>query len=106
MQLKLLTISNAGVAGNRGIEATLAMLHSFKWRDMRGDAEAFVSECILWLLYKTWSKIPRSLVSTMQGARPNQVFHFDYLFLGSSDTNHMYALKVKDEISEYSWLEP
>lgn len=106
MQLKLLTVAHAGTAGHRGTEATMATISSsFRWKYMRRDVEDFTAECILCLLSKTGERIPRPLATTLHGDKPNQVLHFDYLFLGTSAAGDMYTLVLKDDLSGYAWLE-
>jgi len=38
--------------------------------------------------------------------KPNEVLHFDYLFLGKSIDDSKYVLALKDDISGYCWLAP
>ena len=43
---------------------------------------------------------------TLHAMKPNEIIHFDYLFLGESDGANKYVLVVKDDLSGYCWLEP
>lgn len=107
LKLKLLTVAHAGQAGHRGVDATAASLREeFTWRKIQIDAKDFVSNCLLCILSRTGSKIPRPLSITLHGSRPNEVLHFDYLFLGEGETDKKYVLVVKDDFSGYAWLSP
>lgn len=107
LKLRLLTIAHAGSSGHRGVDPTWHALRSqFYWTDQREDVRNFVSACLLCMLAKSGNKVPRPLSTTVHGTKPNQVIHFDYLFLGQSDTDNKYALVVKDDLSGYVWLDP
>lgn len=107
LKLKLLTVAHAGNNGHRGVEATRNILSEhFKWSGMREDVHDFVGECLLCLLAKTGEKIPRPLSLTLHGTRPNEVLHFDYLYLGEGSSGNMYTLVLKDDLSGYCWLSP
>ena len=107
LKLRLLTIAHAGTAGHRGSETTWhALRERFTWTDLRDDVRSFVSSCLLCVLAKSGNKVPRPLSTTLHGTKPNEVIHFDYLFLGDSEHDHKYVLVVKDDLSGYCWLEP
>jgi len=38
--------------------------------------------------------------------RPNEIIHFDYLYMGPSDQGMQYVLIIKDDASAFVWLEP
>lgn len=107
LKVRLLIIAHAGPAGHRGSESTATMLEEgFTWTGLRQDTADFVAGCLFCVLSKTGTKVPRPLASTLHGSRPNEVLHFDYLYLGSSTAGEMYALVLKDDLSGYTWLEP
>lgn len=106
LKLRLLTIAHAGSAGHRGSESTWnALRDSFTWTDMREDVRSFVASCLLCVLSKGGNKVPRPLSTTVHATKPNEVIHFDYLFLGESEDDRKYVLVVKDDLSGYCWLE-
>lgn len=107
LKLRLLTIAHAGGAGHRGADPTWhALRNEFYWIDQREDVRSFVSSCLLCVLSKSGSKVPRPLSTTIHATKPNEVIHFDYLFLGTSSAKAKYALVVKDDLSGYVWLDP
>lgn len=107
LKLRLLTVAHAGSAGHRGADSTWnALRETFKWTDMRDDVRSFVSSCLLCVLSKSGDKVPRPLSTTVHAVKPNEVIHFDYLFLGENEHDNKYVLVVKDDLSGYCWLDP
>jgi len=107
LKLRLLTIAHAGAAGHRGADPTWhALREEFTWTDLRDDVRSFVSSCLLCVLSKSGNKVPRPLSTTLHATKPNEVIHFDYLYLGEGEDDHKYVLVVKDDLSGYCWLEP
>ena len=107
LKLRLLTIAHAGMAGHRGTESTLAHLSEvFTWYGIRQDTRDFVSACLLCVMSKSGSKVPRPLANTLHAMKPGDVLHFDYLFLGESESKDMYVLALKDDFSGYCMLAP
>jgi len=107
LKLKLLTIAHAGTAGHRGSDSTRAtLLENFRWTGIQRDVRDFVASCLLCIMAKSGNKIPRPLSTTLHGSKPNEVLHFDYLFLGKSIDDSKYVLALKDDISGYCWLAP
>lgn len=105
LKLKLLTIAHAGQAGHRGGEATAASLREEStWKGLTTDAKDFVSNCLLCVLSRSGSKVPRPLAITLHASRPNEVLHFDYPYLGEGDNDKQYAFVVKDDFSGYASL--
>lgn len=107
LKIKLLTIAHAGQAGHRGADATLSALREvFVWKGITTDVREFVSNCLLCVLSRSGATIPRPLAQTLHAVKPNDVLHFDYLFLGRSDGDLKYVLVVKDDFSGYVWVTP
>lgn len=83
LQLKLLVISHCGRSGHRGREATLSILkEGYAWKSMEQDCNEFVSMCLHCLTGKTGHKIPRPISTTIHASKPNEVVHFDFLYMG------------------------
>lgn len=107
LKLRLLTIAHAGNAGHRGFDPTWNFLREpVTWNSQRDDVRSFVSSCLLCVLSKSGKKIPRPLPTSIHAAKPNEVIHFDYFFLGDNDRDQKYVLVVKDDPSGYCWLGP
>ncbi len=86
LKLRLLTIAHAGNAGHRGADPPWNSLsEQFFWTDQRDGVRTFVSSCLLRVLAKSGNKVPRPLSTTLHATKPNEIIHFDYLFLGESD---------------------
>lgn len=107
LKMRLLTIAHAGSEGHRGIDATRnALKGQFWWTDIDEDVKAFNNACLLCVLSKSGNRVPRPLSSRAHASKPNEIIHFDYLFLGDSEGDEKYVLVVKDDLSSYCWLEP
>lgn len=107
LQLKVLVISHAGVAGHRGQDATLSILReSFWWPKMESSVNELVQGCLHCIATRTGGMIRRPLGSALHGSRPNEVIHMDYLYMGPSVTDATYLLVIKDDFSSFTWLWP
>ena len=49
---------------------------------------------------------PRPLAHAMHATRPNEMLHFDFLYIGPSRRGFQCVLILKDDLSSYPWLEP
>ena len=107
LQIRLLVTGHCGAAGHRGIEATKSILQEqFTWADLKSDVELFVKSCILCLSTRAGDKIPRPFSSTIHALLPNEVLHFDYLYMGKGANDLKYVLVLRDDLSGYVWLVP
>jgi hypothetical protein len=103
--VRLLVVAHAGRGGHRGREATKAILKErFYMEDLDQYVRTFVQECLhcQWSSQKNES---RPLRSQIHGTRLNQVIHFDFLYLGLTESV-AYVLIIKEDISGYIWLIP
>ena len=107
LQLQLLIVAHCGHAGHRGAEPTADILREqFSWDTLDADCHSFVSNCIHCIMAKTGQNIPRLFAACLHATLPNEVVHFDYLFMGPSSAGEKYILVLKDELSSYLWLVP
>ncbi len=105
LQLRLLVAAHCGTAGHRGAKSTAhALRERFTWSTLDADAAALVANCIHCIMAKTGQKIPRPLSATLHATLPNQVIHFDFLYMGPGTDKAKYILVVKDDLSSYTWL--
>jgi hypothetical protein len=52
-------------------------------------------------------KVPRPLGTQLHAIKPNEILHFDFLYIGlSRDGKYQYLLPLKDDLSGYLWLVP
>jgi IS30 family transposase len=51
--------------------------------------------------------VPRPLGTQLHATKPNEILHFDFLYIGlSRDGKHQYLLLLKDDLSGHLWLVP
>lgn len=107
LQMKLIVVAHCGKAGHRGSDSTLSAVQSmFVWKEMRQDVEMFVRNCIHCMIGKGGNRIPRPYSCSVHAMKPNEVLHFDYLYMGASSKGLKYVLVLKDDLSSYVWLSP
>jgi len=105
LQLRLLVVAHCGVGGHRGAESTESTLREeFTWSTLKEDVRDFVADCIHCMMAKTGHKIPRPFAETLHAEKPNDVVHFDFLYMGPSNVDVKYVLVIKDDLSGYVWL--
>lgn len=73
---------------------------------MHQDLKTFCSTCLHCISTLTGNKIPRPLSHTLHSDTPNEIIHFDYLFMESSHEGFTYLLILKDDTTSFVWLEP
>lgn len=107
IQMKLIVAAHCGTAGHRGAVATFnALREKFIWKNMEEDVKIFVQHCIHCLVAKAGLRIPRPLALTEHATRPNEITHFDYLYMGAGAGGMQYILVIRDDLSGYLWLSP
>jgi hypothetical protein len=51
--------------------------------------------------------VPRPLGTQLHATKPNEILHFDLLYIGlSRDGKYQYLLLLKNDLSGYLWLVP
>ena len=73
---------------------------------MRTDISVFCNTCLHCSSTIGGLSIPRTLSHALHAEKPNELIHFDFLYLGDSITNVTYCLIIKDDASSFVWLEP
>ncbi len=51
------------------------------------------------------NRTPRPMGHAMHADKNNELFHFDFLYIGPSTTGEFYSLILKDDASSFIWLE-
>ena len=83
-------------------------------RGMEKDIEKFVHQCLHCVDSKAGNTMPRPLGDLVQGTEVGDVFHFDCLSLGESDTidtgglvdgGYKHVLVLVDDVSRFVWRE-
>lgn len=107
LQMQVMIMAHCGISGHRGVAATTSIaMEQYIWSTMKSDCREFVQQCLHCMTAASGEKIPRPLSSTVHGSRPNEVIHFDYLYMGPGVDGIQYVLLIKDDFSSYSWLVP
>ncbi|KAG2830114.1 hypothetical protein PC129_g9257 [Phytophthora cactorum] len=105
LQLRICIVGHVSVAGHRGLETTLAALQQrFWWNDLPADATYFVRHCLHCMSVVGGPPVPRPLGEAMHADRPNELIHWDYLYMGASSTNDKYILVIKGDASKFVWF--
>ena len=52
------------------------------------------------------NRVPRPLAHVLYPDKPNEVIHFDFLYLGECEAATPYCLIVKDDATSFVFLEP
>jgi hypothetical protein len=74
---------------------------------MAKDIKDCVQNCLHCVATIPEDKTPRPLGTQLHATKPNEILHFDFLYIGlSRDRKHQYLLLLKDDLSEYVWLVP
>ena len=85
LQVRLMICAHMRDAGHRGVAATLVRLQEFcVWSGMEAQMREFVRQCLYCADTRSGDVAPRPLGETVHGTAPNEVVHFDYLYVGES----------------------
>jgi hypothetical protein len=108
MQLRLCVEAHCRSAGHGAYEATLGTIKEYvAWKTMAKDVKVFVQNCSHCVATIPGDKVPRSLGAQLHAIKPNEIMHFDFLYIGlSRDGKYQYLLLLKDDLSGYLWLVP
>jgi hypothetical protein len=108
LQIRLCVEAHFCSAGHRAYEATLGAIREYvTWTTMAKDVKAFVQNCLHCVATVLGDKVPSPLGTQLHATKPNQILHFDFLYIGlSRDRNYQYLLLLKDYLSGYLWLVP
>ena len=107
VQPRLCTIRHRGRGGHRGVTTTLKNIcEHFFWRTMRADVTSFSNTCLHCEATIGEHRKPRPFAHPMQADRPNELLHFDFLYMNESRTCEKYVLILKDDASSFIWFRP
>jgi Integrase core domain len=74
---------------------------------MAKDIKVIVQKCLHCVATISGDEKPRPLGTQLHATKPNEILHFDFLYIGlSTDGKYQYLLLLKDDLSEYLWLVP
>jgi hypothetical protein len=108
LQLRLCVEAHCRSAGHRAFKATLGAITEYAaWTTMAKDVKDFVQNCLLCVATIPGDKLPRPLGTPLHATKPNEILHFDFLYIGlSRDGQYQYLLPLKDDLGGYLWLVP
>ncbi|OWY94851.1 hypothetical protein PHMEG_00035302 [Phytophthora megakarya] len=103
LQMRVSVVGHFGIAGHRGVATTVEKICGQSvWKGMNKDIELFVNPCLHCASSVGGPPQPRLLGEAMHAERPNELIHWDYLFMGDSETKDCYVLVIKDDASSLS----
>jgi Integrase zinc binding domain len=81
-------------AGHRAYEETLGAIKEYvAWTTMAKDVKVFVKNCLHCVATIPGDKVPRPLCMQLHATKPNEILHFDFLYIGlSRDGKYQYVL--------------
>jgi Integrase core domain/Integrase zinc binding domain len=105
MQVRLCVIAQCGRGEHRGHQVTLSAIQDhYYWKGMSKDIKVFVGSCFHCIASAPGETTPRPMGEALNASKPNEVIHFDYLYIIPSVDDVKYVLIVKDDYSNYVWL--
>ena len=85
LQTRLMICAHMRDAGHRGVGATIVRLQEyFVWQGMEAQVREFVRQCLHCADSRAGDVLLHPLGDTVHGTTPNDVVHFDYLYVGDS----------------------
>lgn len=107
LKTSILIMSHCGKAGHRSQQITQSRVQEyFTWPGLTNDIKTFCSRCLHCVANKGSIRVPRPMSHTLHADKPNEIIHFDYLFIGEGENDFKYILIIKDDFSNYVWLIP
>jgi Integrase zinc binding domain len=92
LQLRLCVEAHCRSAGYRAYEATLGAIKEYvACTTMAKDVKVFVQNCLHSVAIIPGDKVPRPLGTQIHATKPNEILHFDFLYIGlSRDGKYQY----------------
>ena len=107
LRLRLCIVAHQGLGGHRGSETTAQWLTSrFTWPGIQSDIRTLCLGCLHCLRTKGGKTIPRPRQHIPAAHSPNEVVHFDYIFIRKSSSEPQYVLTIIDGFSRFVWFTP
>jgi hypothetical protein len=87
-------------------EAALGTIKEYvAWTTTAKDVKIFVQKCLQCVATIPGDKVPRPLGTQLHATKPNEILHFDFLYIGfSRDGKYQYILLHKDDRSGFLCL--
>ena len=107
LQLRIYVIGHCGRGGHRASDSTASAIKEYCfWKTMQQDILAFCDSCFHCISTISGKRIPRPMGHALHAEKPNEIIHFDYLYMGASSSGEECTLIIKDDLSTYIWLLP
>ncbi|KAH7462147.1 Gag-Pol polyprotein [Phytophthora ramorum] len=107
LQMRLCIVSHFGAAGHRGLLTILtALKQRFVWSGIDEDVKYVVHKCLHCASTRGGLPVPRLLGEALRAEKPNELLHWDFLYMSLADTGELYVLVLKDDFSKLVWLFP
>jgi Integrase core domain len=72
---------------------------------MAKNDKVFVQNCLHCIATIPGDTVPRPLGTQLHANKPNEILHFEFLYIGlSRDGKYQYLVLLKDDLSGYLWL--
>ena len=85
LQVRFTICAHMRDAGHRRVATTLVRLQEIcVWSGVEASMREFVRQCLHCADTRSGDVVPRLLGETFHGTAPNEVLHFDYLYVGES----------------------
>jgi Integrase zinc binding domain len=85
LQLRLCMEAHCRSAGHRAYEATLGAIKEYVvWTTMAKDFKVFAQICLHCVATIYGNKVPRSLSTQLHATKPDEILHFEFLYIGLS----------------------
>jgi hypothetical protein len=102
MQVRLCVIAHCGRGGHRGHQVTLSAIQDhYYWKAMSKYIKVFVGSRFHCIASAPGEATPRPRGEALYASKPNEVIHFNYLYMGPSVDDAKSVLTVKDDYRNY-----
>jgi Integrase core domain len=85
---------------------TSSIKYLFFWNSLKEDVQTFCNTCLHCRSTIGGGRTPRPFGEALYASLPNEIIHFDFLYMGPSEKGCKYVLLIKDDLSGYLWLVP
>lgn len=107
MQPRILVSGHCRQSGHRGEDTTLrGIFPYFTWPTIKSDVTVLVTSCPNCSETTGGIRFTWPLGHGLHATRPNELIHFDFLYMGPSSEGNYYSLFIKDDVTAFTILFP
>jgi Integrase zinc binding domain len=93
LQIRLCVEAHCRSAEHRAYEATIGAIKEYvAWTTMAKDVKVFVKNCLHCVASIPGDKVPLPLGTQLHATKPNEILHFDFLYIGLSSDKELSVL--------------